>query len=385
MENKELQNIEDEVIVPNTEEEISNKADSIVASVFGSTEEIKEESNDTEVVDNNEDDNTEVVNNKEDNSENNTEESSTTSEELMPLDFEISKDDIKKSVEDLTINDNHISISNESAVEILKLISKIKEDKTYINHHNIYREFPQELKDLVDQYILTKGGILSTAHSPQYNGIRNSIAKSLLQEFIMYINLNHSDAEFNKEMGEVFKDLGVNISQLYKDYNRERTNYLAEILNNIPEDNVEKREVVTKTIDAIADSYNLTRLKEAAPTMKKIRRIEMEKPRQRAFSYFENKYKDSQYNMYSLDDALKALNKHNPVGKDDPYWNTKFLVAFCRFCDKYSPSVVYEHSFMFYTIYNIISLNVYYGEDYNQFAEQFFKNINEVIELLKTD
>jgi hypothetical protein len=201
----------------------------------------------------------------------------------------------------------------------------------------------------------------------------------------MYINLNHSDAEFNKEMGEVFKDLGVNISQLYKDYNRERTNYLAEILNNIPEDNVEKREVVTKTIDAIADSYNLTRLKGAAPTMKKIRLIEMEKPRQRAFSYFESKYKDSQYNMYSLDDALKALNKHNPVGKDDPYWNTKFLVAFCRFCDKYSPNVVYEHSFMFYTIYNIISLNVYYGEDYNQFAEQFFKNINEVIGLLKTD
>ena len=59
------------------------------------------------------------------NTENNNEESSTTSEEELSLDFEISKDDIKKSVEDLTINDNHISISNESAVEILKLISKI--------------------------------------------------------------------------------------------------------------------------------------------------------------------------------------------------------------------------------------------------------------------
>jgi hypothetical protein len=137
-------------------------------------------------------------------------------------------------------------------------------------------------------------------------------------------------------------------------------------------------------MDAIHDSYTLNRLKEAVPKMKKIRKIEMEKPKARVFSDFENKYRESPYNMYSLDIALNILNKYNAV-EDDPTANLRFLIAFCKFCENYNPNVIPQHSFMFYTIYNIITLDIYKGKDYEEFSTEFLKNINEIIDLIKYD
>ena len=137
-------------------------------------------------------------------------------------------------------------------------------------------------------------------------------------------------------------------------------------------------------MDAIHDSYSLTRLKEAVPKMKKIRKIEIEKPRARVFATFEAKYRESPYNMYSLDIALDILNKHNVI-EGDPTANLRFLLAFCKFCAKYNPNVIPEHSFMFYTIYNIITLDIYKGVDYEEFSKEFLENINEIIALIKYD
>lgn len=298
-------------------------------------------------------------------------------------DYEITTDDIKKCITDSTISSPDVEISEESALEILKLINKIKNNKDFVNHTNIYNEFPSELKTMIDQY-LTSNGVVPQLKNNQVRQMKNSIAKSLLSEFSMYIEMNSIEKNFNTEMENIFKDMGTNISSLYKDYNKERDNYLKEILSKIPDDNVEKKAIITNTMDSIHDSYTLSRLKEAVPKMKKIRKIEMEKPRVRVFSDFEAKYRESPYNMYSLDIALNILDKYNKH-EEDPTANLRFLIAFCKFCEKYNPNVIPEHSFMFYTVYNIITLDIYKDKDYEDFATEFLKNINEIIGLIKYD
>lgn len=297
--------------------------------------------------------------------------------------YEVTADDVKKCVGDSTISSPNFEMSEESALEIVKLINKIRDNKNFVNNTNIYNEFPEELQNMIDQYIASTGVIPSLKNN-QVRQMKNSIAKSLLSEFSTYIEMNSVEKNFNAEMESIFKEMGTNISSLYKDYNNERDKYLQEILNKIPEDNVEKKQIITDTMDAIHDSYTLNRLKEGVPKMKKIRKIEMEKPQTRVFTNFEAKYRESPYNMYSLGIALDILNKHNH-NAEDPQANLRFLLAFCKFCEKYNPNVIPEHSFMFYTIYNIITLDIYKDKDYEDFAEEFLKNVNEVISLIKYD
>lgn len=307
------------------------------------------------------------------------------SEEELQFDgnYEVTADDVRKCVGDSTIASPDFNISEESALEIVKLINKIRENKNFVNKTNIYNEFPDEIKNMIDQYIASNG-VIPSMKTNQINQMKNSIAKSLLSEFSSYIEMNSIEKNFNTEMENIFKEMGTNISSLYKDYNAERDNYLKEILSKIPEDQVDKRKIITDTMDAIHDSYTLNRLKEGVPKMKKIRKIELEKPKTRVFTDFEAKYRESPYNMYSLEIALDILNKHNNH-EDDPDANLRFIIAFCKFCEKYNPNVIPEHSFMFYTIYNIITLDIYKDKDYEEFSTEFLKNINEVIDLIKYD
>ena len=310
--------------------------------------------------------------------------SNTTEEELkFDGNYEVTVDDIKKCVGDSTISAPDFDISEESALEIIKLINKIRENKDFVNKTNVYNEFPEEIRRMIDQYLMSNG-VMTQLKNNQVRQMKNSVAKSLLAEFSMYIEMNSLEKNFNTEMENIFKDMGTNISSLYKDYNKERDNYLKEILSKIPEENTEKKAIITATMDSIHDSYTLNRLKEAVPKMKKIRKIEMEKPKTRVFTAFEAKYRESPYNMYSLDIALDILNKHNPH-EDDPTANLRFLIAFCRYCENYNPNVIPEHSFMFYTVYNIITLDIYKDKDYEEFATDFLKNVNEVIDMIKYD
>jgi hypothetical protein len=307
-----------------------------------------------------------------------------TNEELLfNGDYEVTAEDVKKCVNDSTISSPKFELSEESALEIVKLINKIRENKNFVKNTNIYNEFPDELKNMIDQYLATNG-VVPTLKNNQVRYMKNSIAKSLLSEFSTYIEMNSVTKNFNAEVENIFKEMGTNVSSLYRDYNKERDNYLKEILAKIPEENVDKRQIITDTMDAIHDSYTLSRLKEAVPKMKKIRKIEIEKPRARVFSDFEAKYRESPYNMYSLDIALDILNRYNH-NEEDPTNNLRFLIAFCKYCSNYNPNVIPEHSFMFYTIYNIITLDIYKGADFEEFSVEFLKNINEIIDLIKYD
>lgn len=295
-------------------------------------------------------------------------------------DYEVTIDDIKESVQNssMTLEDDDFQLTDESALVIVDLINRVKNKERNIN---IYAEFPQQLKDFINESLKKNGRV---DHSIQTNTIRNTIAKSMLDEFMGYIEINHSVNSFNTEMESMFSSVGSELSTLYKEYDNERTTYLKSLLEKIPEGDP-KRQVLTDTLDAIHESYSLKRLKDAVGGMKKIKSIELDKPEQRIFGPFKNLYKDSKYNMYDPNNAVMILNKYNKT--EDEKANLKFMITFCKFClnNKYQPDNTAQHAFMYYSIYNIFLLEIYKDKEYDEYAPGFLANINEIISQIKSD
>ena len=289
-------------------------------------------------------------------------------------DFTIEADDIKKSLKDsATLTElNDYNISEEATIALLNLVNRVRNKENI----NVYKELPEEIKDMIDKYMKQQGIF---GFSNQANMMRNAVARALIDEFITNISMDKYMNSFNQEVENVFKNVGKEISDLYKEYDKEKASYIEELKSKIPEDSP-KRDLVEKVLDAMYDGFTLNRLKEFAPSCK-IKAIEMEKPDQRIFSYFKNKYKGNTYNIYDPVMVYEILCRHN---KDvDPKDNLRFFIAYCKFCQNFDPSIPDQHAFMYYTLYNIILLDIYKEQAYDDYAPRLLKNINEVISKIK--
>ena len=301
---------------------------------------------------------------------------------------EFTAEDIKASLKDSMFTEGKpdFTLPDEDVVVILDIVEKVRKKENI----NIYAALPQSVKYMINKYMFEQG---VQGYSVQANSVRNMLASTLIDEFISNISINKTVESFNKEMEDLFVKTGEEFSKMYKEYDTERTKYLEAALEKIPEGDP-KRETITKVLDAINDAYKLTRLREATPKLK-IKNFDREKP-ERTFSDFEFKYKDTQYHIYSIKQVLSVLYKHIapeiektlPDDMDEEKKHTAalalasvesvdFMLLFCKFCMNYKADVPEEHAFMYYTLYNIMLLDVYKGEEYNDFANGFVNNIIE--------
>lgn len=261
-------------------------------------------------------------------------------------------------------------ISDESVLQLLDVVNRIKAKENF----NIYSALPQEVKTMVDKYLASNG---MGGYSVQANTTRNAICKSLMDEFITTVSMEKTVNDFNKEMETLFNSVGKEFSTIYKDYDQERDRYLESLLAKVPEDDPKRMKLIN-VMDAINDAYHLTRVRNfVANGFKPFRSIELEKPQQRVFSDFEAKYANSTHNIYPLKLVVDVLNKYNPTEVKDG--NLMFAMAFAKCCKNYSPDNVVEHAFMYYTIYNIILLDIYKGEDYDNYAPDLLESVNFII------
>lgn len=260
-------------------------------------------------------------------------------------------------------------ISDESVLQLLEVINRMKAKEDF----NIYAALPSEVKAMIDKYLRANG---MAGYSVQANTARNTICKSLMEEFINTVSMEKTVNDFNKEMETLFNSVGKEFSTIYKDYDQERDNYLQSLLSKVPEDDP-KRAKLINVMDAINDAYHLTAVKNYVANSKPFKSIEIEKPQSRVFSGFEGKYANSDHNIYPLKLVVDILNKYNPTEVKDG--NTLFAIAFAKTCQNYSPEDVAQHAFMYYTVYNIILLDIYKGEDYDNYAPDLLKSVNEII------
>lgn len=285
----------------------------------------------------------------------------------------LTPEDIKKAIEtDVFTNEKH-EISDETCLELLKLINKYKEEKIDIT----YNSLPNQIKGFVDEYLKNQG---VNGHSISVNTIRNGLAKSLVDEFIANASINKYTDEMNEQIEHVYDQAGEEISPIIKDYNNSKAEMLKKACESITDD--AKKALMEKILDSINDAYELTRFKNAARSIK-IKHYDMEEP-QKIFNYFNSKYDNNKkYHVYEMNMVYSVLSRHmKEVITDDTNPNEialKFCLGFCKFVQNYDPNIMDQHTFMYYVTYNIILLDIYKGEQYDEFAPKFLNNIYEIV------
>ena len=288
---------------------------------------------------------------------------------------ELDIDDIKEEIEKNVDVFRGMKFTDEEMQKFLDIVKRYQNKEKF----NFYRELPDRIKTVFDNNLKSLG---VNNYSVMSNTARNSYAEILMDEFISNMNMNKYVKDFNNQLESLQSQLGDTInkefSKAYSDYAKNREEYISNLLKD--ETDEKKREAMGKIIDAVHEGYSLTGVIELAGKYR-IKKYELENCK-RAFDIIENKYRNSKFNIYSIELARNILARH----MKDEYSTediTKFFIVLCKYCANMSPNNPVDHAFMYHAIYDPILLDVYRDEDYTKFSEGYFESVRKVMNKIK--
>ena len=278
------------------------------------------------------------------------------------------------------------NISEDAIRKLLEVANrKIKRES-----FNIYKELPEEIQSMINNYCSSAGVPLNT---PNGNGFRNKIAEELVEEFVSNIGLNRFQHDLSSDIDNLFKNMGSEIADKAVEVSEERAKQYREAAEKI--EDLDKKEKVIAILDAIDEGYNLTKLKEFSKRCK-IKRYELERP-DKIYSDFVRKYKDSSQNVYGIDSAaatlVRNLNKDengNVITNDkgeviidyDENKVNAFFIAFAKQIMNYNPEKdILQHAYIYYVLYNAMFTDINIGEK-RASSYKYMNNVREVIDNL---
>lgn len=264
---------------------------------------------------------------------------------------------------------NNVDLSNEAVKKLLEVVNR----KINKEEFNVYKEFPDEIKAMIDKYMVN-GQI--PLHSKEGKQFRNTISEMLINDFITNITIERTMTDFNKELENIFEKQGSELADTIVGYTEERNKKYREYANQMEDE--EKKIQILNILDQIDEAYNLTTLIQFSERCK-IKKFELEKP-QKVFSSFLSKYKESPYNIYDINMARPILERNLPVIDDSITAKDidAFFIAFCKQTMNMKPDVVTEHAYMYYLIYNIVIMDLNNGES-KHISDKYAENIIKVI------
>ena len=271
--------------------------------------------------------------------------------------------------------DDKFNISDESIQVILELANR----KMNKEEFNVYKAFPDEIKEMIDKY-MGYDDTTPRLTNNEIRSLRNSIAESLLDEFIMNVSVQRARTDLNKEVEDLFKQGIKDITEYSVGYTKERNQAYREYVENMEDE--DKKKKLTEALDVIDSAYNLDTLKEFAKTCK-IKKYDIEQPK-KYFRDFLAKYQNSNYNIYDIKLTLPILERK--IVDNEKYNSADiiaFLVCFCKHIKNFDTSNILEHTYMYYVIYNIVIMDSNTSESTKEVSDIFAENIREVIDNLK--
>ena len=290
--------------------------------------------------------------------------------------YDINEEDLKKlSEEDGTIVGNY-SISDMTAVLLLKVVNRKRAGETIK-----FNDLPEEIKDHINKYCRENGVV---GYSNRDNYIRNELTNQLLEEYIDQIGLIKIQDDFSKSIEDMYKEAGKELSPMFKEYNDNRAEYLKKMTEKI--DDEEKKKVAEEVMDSINDAYQLNRIRDLEDHSIKIKKYYLEEPK-KIYNDFLFRYKDSKYEIYDLSMVETILDRHLKskqfISAEDTDTARKIMVAFALFCQNYNLSRPQDHAFMYYFTYNVILLDIYQENDYEEFATGFLSNVIGIMDKVR--
>lgn len=304
-----------------------------------------------------------------------------------PISIEELKDYLKDSKDDPMLQ-GQLSELDMTPEDFDNLVSLVQIHQKHEKITSLYSKMPEACKKIINKSLNIGNNVV---YSKEVNSMRNTMAEMFLDQFIDSITVNRASNTVNATIEKVFSQASAEIGDTIVGYTQERNEKYREYINSNIED-PEKKANALKIIDAIDHSYELKKFKEYCKTCK-IRKIDVEKPTKDHNNLMDNimnKYKDEpKFNIYNIYNCQTVLTRHINEGVEaecDQFTDTQiraFFIAYSMYCKNFSPKNAEEHIFMFYTLYNILLMDVNKG-DKAEVSQIFLSNIKECINNLIT-
>lgn len=271
----------------------------------------------------------------------------------------------------------HDELSIKDIEEIRQTLIK-KNEKGSIN----YSDLPEFLKPKVDRTVragLSRGVFLSGS---QFKLARNMLSNSLTEEILQQITvekINDVCVDLNTSIKNLVKN---EYSDIYADQHKQELNTFIVKLPELAEtkyaNDPKKKELLMAVSNGYKQAHSLEEMYEAyihGGKKMKIRHIDLEDI-SKIIIDFEGKYKNSNFTIRDINKTegvlLRFVNSRftERVVKG-------FIIAFCKYTSMMKPSNQEEHTFMYYFINNILSLDVpTTDKDDIAWRDEFLDNIN---------
>ncbi len=265
-------------------------------------------------------------------------------------------------------------ISDETAVELVKF-NNIQGQGGKVQ----FSELPESLKDQITARIENIFDIVADDNSARANQVRNDLADALVRELDEYMK------SYGYKVEHLFDDTPDGLFSIFKKHNDDIDIYIEKLVGSAATE--EAKTAGEKILAAIKDSYEMKRIREAIPYTR-IKKIDVKRP-DRIFGSIHQKYDTPEYMIHNLHSCYLTLVRHlsnKHIVEDATEVRDiviKILLVFCEVCQNYNVENPAEHGFMYYFTYNIILLDKYEGEQYDEYSTEYLGKIKQVIDTLR--
>lgn len=271
-----------------------------------------------------------------------------------------------------------IKINKEDISALINLAKRVAKGEEF----RYYQAMPQNIKNSIN---LVLGDMAPTMGSYHKEG-RNFVAKELLDSIVEQSVTDTANKDLNTAMLNTLSDLNQSSQEVMADYfklqkEQYEVNYPAQadvfekaIENGeIKEEDIESIQAKIKIYRGVAhsfvQSYMLTEMMDAYRNGKcKVKNIQISKIK-RTCEDFNCMYMRSTNAINDLRLVIPVLDRHL---SEDIHIDTikKFVCIFVNYTRKMSPANIVEHTFMYYFIKHILSLDHYNKSNSNE--EEFY-------------
>lgn len=291
------------------------------------------------------------------------------------VDKDFSDSQIKRALNSGNKNSNEENFTIEDLNAIRNLLIKKGEQGTIK-----YSDLPNILRDKVDKTVenaLGRGLV-----NDRYKMARNMLANAVVEEIQTDI--------INEKISDVVVDLNTSIQNLVKNeysdiYLQQHKQEINTFVYKFPElaetkyaDVPEKKELLFAISDGYKQAHTLekmyTRYCQGGKQMK-IRKIDLENIH-KIIRDFEMKYKNNRLTIRDISSAEDILSRFvNERFQTNVIRG--FIIVFCKYTRDMKPENTDEHTFMYYFINNILSLDVPTTDKEDmKWRKEFIDNIN---------
>lgn len=279
-----------------------------------------------------------------------------------------------------TANSLDMGLSDEDVTSLLKLMYKLQaDDKT-----KVYSHLPDKMQEfcrqLVSMQLESMNASGRTTPIKELNTLLEKTAKDTMKMFIGEMEKDKGYNDLQKSLEQELKIPGL--IDMYNDYQYDLMyTKLLEKADLIEEKFPEKAHTLRAISKAYLDSVNFDTLtKLAESNSKEARHLDKDVKKYARFCR-EFNYKYNTTDLIIKDCSLMSLSLARVLPQTYSEDNIKkFIIFFCKAVANMKPSNLIEHTFMYYTVSTIISLDRLKAD--NKFFEDSVNKISHIIDLL---